>query len=133
MRWLRRPLLSKPVYVFLALATPLIAQQPPASDPVSVVHADAQLRSAWATEWLHSDDPLRLAWGAWLAKQDRRKELVPLLSEVVAEYQSNEEFSSQTQRDRHDALLSVLDALIGLGAAVPAGEARKLYPEFPAR
>jgi hypothetical protein len=133
MRWLRRPLLSKSVYVLLALATPLIAQQPPASDPVSLVLADAQLRAAWATEWLHSDDPLRLAWGAWLAKQDRHKELIPLLNEVVAEYQSNEEFSSETERDRHDALLSVLDALIGLGAVVPAGQARRLYPEFPAQ
>jgi hypothetical protein len=133
MRWLRRPLRSKSVYVFLALATPLTAQQPPASDPVSLVHADAQQRAAWATEWLHSDDPLRLAWGAWLAKQDRHKELIPLLNEVVAEYQPSEEFSSQAERNRHDALLSVLDALIGLGAAVPAGEARKLYPEFPAQ
>jgi hypothetical protein len=33
----------------------------------------------------------------------------------------------------NDALLSVLDALIGMGAAVPTGEARKLYPEFPAQ
>jgi hypothetical protein len=133
MCWLRRPFLFKSVYVFVALANPLTAQQPPASDPVSLVHADTDLRTTWATEWLHSDDPLRLAWGAWLAKQDRHKELVPLLNEVVAEYQPNEEFSSPIQRDRHDALLSVLDALIGLGAAVPAGEARKLYPEFPAQ
>ena len=82
-------MLSKSVYVFLALATPLTAQQPPASDPVSLAHADAQQRAAWATEWLDSDDPLRLAWGAWLAKQDRHKELIPLLNEVVAEYQPN--------------------------------------------
>jgi hypothetical protein len=133
MRWLRRPLLSKSVYVFLALATPLTAQQPPASDPASLLRTDAQLRAAWATEWLHSDDQLRLAWGAWLAKQDHHQDLIPLLNEVVAEYQPNEEFSSQTERDRHDALLSVLDALISLGATVPTGEARKLYPEFPAQ
>jgi hypothetical protein len=133
MRWLRRPLLFKSVYVFLTLAPTLTAQQPPASDPVSLLHADAQLRAAWASAWLHSDDPLRLAWGAWLANPDRHKDLIPLLNEIVAEYQPNEEFSSQTERDRHDALLSVLDALISLGAAVPAGEARKLYPEFPAQ
>jgi hypothetical protein len=133
MLWLRRPSLSKSVYVFLALATSLTAQQRPASDPPSLLHADAQQRAAWATEWLHSDDPLRLAWGAWLANQDRHNDLIPLLNKVVAEYQPNEEFSSQTERDRHDALLSVLDALIGLSATVPAGEARKLYPEFPAQ
>ena len=48
-------------------------------------------------------------------------------------YQLNKEFPSQTERDRHDALLPVLDALIGLGAAVPAGAARELHPEFPAQ
>jgi hypothetical protein len=37
------------------------------------------------------------------------------------------------ERDRHDALLAVLDALIGLGATVPVEEARKLYPEFAAQ
>jgi hypothetical protein len=130
---LRRSSLSKSVYVILALATSLVAQQPPASEPLSLVHADAQQRATWATEWLHSGDPNRLAWGAWLAKQDRHKDLMPLLNGVVAEYHPNEEFSSQPGRDRHDTLLTVLDALIDLGATVPAGEARRLYPEFPAQ
>jgi hypothetical protein len=38
--------------------------------------------------------------GAWLAKQDSHKDLIPLLNEVVAEYQPNEEFFSETERER---------------------------------
>jgi hypothetical protein len=127
------PTLLKLTGLFLALSATLAAQQPPATDPVSLLHSDALQRTAWATEWLHSDDPLRLAWGAWLAKQDRQTGLIPLLNEKVAEYQPAESFSSQSERDHHDALLAILDALIELHAAVPAAEARKLYPEFPAQ
>lgn len=77
---------------------------------------------------------LRIAWGAWLARQDHQTDLIPLLIEKVGEYQPSDESQSQTvERDRHDALLVVLDALIGLGAAVPVQEASKLYPEFAAQ
>jgi hypothetical protein len=130
---LHRPTLLKLVGLFLVVSATLVAQQPPATDPVSLLHADAQQRAAWATEWLHSDDPLRLAWGAWLAKQDRQTALIPLLNEKVAEYRAAEDFSSQSERDHHDGLLAVLDALIDLHAAVPTAEARKLYPAFPAQ
>jgi hypothetical protein len=52
----------------------------------------------------------------------------------VEEYQPFEEFLPDTvERGRHDSLLAVLDALIGLGAALPVKEARKLYPEFAAQ
>lgn len=128
-----RPSPLKLTILFVALSTNLAAQQPPTSDPVSLLHAEAQQRAAWAAEWLHSGDPLRTAWGAWLARQDRQTALIPLLNERVAEYQPAENFSSQSERDRHDALLAVLDALIALHAAVPSAEARKLYPEFPAQ
>jgi hypothetical protein len=131
MSWL--PSLVKASCISLALAASLLAQHQPETDPASLVRADTSHRAQWATEWLHSDEPLRVAWGAWLAKQDRLTSLIPLLNEKVAEYQPALEFSRETERDRHDALLSVLDALIGLGATVPAGEARKLYPEFPAQ
>jgi hypothetical protein len=133
MSWLERPSLLKLTGASLALAASLAAQQAPASDPVSSLHADAQQRAAWATEWLHSNDPRHLAWGAWLAKQDRQTSLIPLLNEKVAEYQPSEQFSSQAALDRHDSLLAVLDALIALHAAVPAEQAQKLYPEFPAQ
>jgi hypothetical protein len=111
------------------MAASLASQQPPADDPALLVRADARQRAAWATEWLRSDKPLRVAWGAWLARQDRQTALIPLLVGKVEEYQPG----GDVERDRHDALLVVLDALIGLGAPVPAKEARKLYPEFAAQ
>jgi hypothetical protein len=124
----------KAAWVFFALAASLTAQQPPGSDPVLLLHADAQQRADWATEWLRSEEPFRVAWGAWLARQDNQTVLIPLLIGKVREYQPTGESSSQTvERDRHEALLVVLDALIGLGATVPVEEARKLYPEFAAQ
>src|SRR4029077_4910038 len=54
-------------------------------------------------------------------------------NEKVAEYQPTEGLSSPADLDRHDSLLPVLDALIAMHAAVPAEQARKLYPEFPAQ
>jgi hypothetical protein len=130
----RHALLVKAACVFVGLAASLTAQQPAESDPVLLLRADAERRADWATEWLRSEDPLRVAWGAWLARQDHQTALIPLLIEKVEEYRPTEESSSQTvERDRHDALLVVLDALIGLGATVPVKEARKLYPEFAAQ
>jgi hypothetical protein len=131
-RW--HALLVKAAFIFVGLAASLTAQQPPDSDPVLLLRVDAEQRAYWATEWLRSEDPLRVAWGAWLARQDHQTALIPLLIEKVEEYQPTEESSSQTvERDRHDALLVVLDALIGLGATVQVKEARKLYPEFAAQ
>jgi hypothetical protein len=131
-RW--HALLVKAACVFVGLAASLTAQQPPDSDPVLLLRADAKRRADWATEWLRSEDPLRVAWGAWLARQDHQTALIPLLIEKVEEYQPTEQSPSQkVERDRHDALLVVLDALIGLGATVPVKEGRKVYPEFAAQ
>jgi len=118
----------------LALAASLTAQQGPESGPPQLLRADAQRRARLSTEWLRSADPVQVAWGAWLVRHEQQTALIPLLIQKVEEYQPTEESSSEPgQRDRHDALLVVLDALIGLGAAVPVEEARKLYPEFAAQ
>jgi hypothetical protein len=119
----------------LLFVSSLIAQQPPESDPGALLQADGQRRTEWASKWLHSDDPLRVAWGAWLAQHDHEKSLCPLLIEKAVAYQPVDAsaFYQPQERDRHDALLVVLDALIELDAAVPVTETRKLYPEFPAQ
>lgn len=128
----RSGVLAKAACVFLGLVGYLSAQQPPRGNPALLLRADAQQRKEWATEWLRSEDQLRVAWGAWLARQDHQTALIPLLIKKVEEYQPNVKSLSQTvERDHHDALLVVLDALIGLGAVVPVQDARKLYPEFP--
>jgi hypothetical protein len=126
--------LAKTLLAFFGLSAALAAQEKVAVDPELTIHAEAKQRAEWANEWLSSDDPQRIAWGAWLARRDHQTALVPVLIEKVEEYQPNEEFSFQTvERDRHDALLVVLDALIELRAPVPVQAARKLYPEFAAQ
>jgi hypothetical protein len=130
----RRAWLVETLLALFSLSAPLVAQQKVEVDPEAVLHAEAKQRAEWANEWLSSEDPQRVAWGAWLARQDHQTALVAVLIEKVEEYQPNEEFSFQTvERDRHDALLAVLDALIELRAPVPVQAARKLYPEFAAQ
>jgi hypothetical protein len=133
MGWRRHAWLLEAACVLFVVVPYVMAQQR-GSDPAALLRADARQRSNWARTWLSSDDPLRFAWGAWLARQDRQRALIPLLIEKVGEYQPADEFSSQAgERDDRDALLVVLDALIGLNARVPVEQARKLYPEFPAQ
>ena len=62
------------------------AQQPVEGDPATVLAAEAKQRAEWASEWLRSEDPARVAWGAWLARQEGLKSLVPGLVEKVTEY-----------------------------------------------
>jgi len=120
--------------ILFAFSVALTAQPLPESDPELVLHADVQRRAEWATSWLNFQDPRRVAWGAWVARRDHQTALIPLLIEKVEEYQAVTEFlPDSVERNRHDALLVVLDALIGLGAALPVKEARKLYPEFAAQ
>src|SRR5687768_3795634 len=56
--------------VLFALATAIGAQQQPEDDPTFLLHANSQQRSIWANEWLRSGDARRIAWGAWLVRQD---------------------------------------------------------------
>lgn len=98
------------------------------------MRADIAQRATWADEWLRSDDSVHVAWGAWLARHDEHQDLIPALLRKVEDYQPlGEPPPEERERDRHDATLVVLDALIGLHAAVAPTEARKLYPEFPAQ
>jgi hypothetical protein len=81
---------------------------------------------------LHSGDPRTVAWGAYFALRDRRLEFVPDLLTLLAAYQPPEP-DSIDGRDRHDAMLAVLDALIQLGADTPAIDLAKIYSEFRAQ
>src|SRR5947209_4062793 len=117
---MRHALPAKTIAVLFSLAAALFGQEAP-SDPAVLLRVESQQRLKWATEWLNSDNPQRIAWGAWLARQDHQFALIPSLIKKVEEYQPNDNFSyATTERDDHDAMLAVLDALIGLGAAVPA-------------
>ena len=119
---------------FIVLATALNAQQSPAEEPAALLAADMQRRAAWAAEWLRSEDPKRVAWGAYLVRVDRLTDLIPQLIQKVAAYRSSSQVPlSGQERDPHDALLVVLDTLVELRATVPVEDARKLYPEFYAQ
>ena len=96
------------------------AQQLPEVNPANLVKDNIQQRLRWAKEWLQSDDPQQMAWGAYLARTDRQRSLIPLLLQKVRDYQSPDTgFSDPVQNDRHNALLGVLDALISLHVQVP--------------
>jgi hypothetical protein len=92
------------------------------------MRAQAQQRAALAAGWLRSDDPVQVAWGAWVARSDRKTDLIPLLREKLAAYMPN-----NPDRDRRDAMMEVLDVAIQLGVTLPAGEAKRFYPEFAAQ
>ncbi len=120
-------------WTFAAFALVLAAQEAVSPSPEILLRANIQQRKDWAVAWLGSQDPLRIAWGAWLANQDRLTDLIPLLTLKVAEYQPVESERNSVERDQHDALLVVLDALIQLRGTVPVQHAYKLYPEFAAQ
>jgi hypothetical protein len=84
--------------------------------------------STLAQGWLANSDPRIRAWGAYLVLRYRRTDLAPNLLSSLYSYKPSE----KPDKDEHDAMLVVLDALIGLHIPVPAREAAKLLPEYPA-
>jgi len=121
-------------WIFIAITALLAAQEPTSKSPEILLRANAQQRADWAADWLRSQDPVRVAWGAWLAGRDRETALIPPLVQKVTEYQTGAESTwASVERDRHDSLLAVLDALIQLRGTLPAEQACKLYPEFAAQ
>jgi hypothetical protein len=90
---MRRALKSKiaAVALLVYLAANLGAQQSVPTDPASLLRGNMQQRATWATEWLRSSDPQKVAWGAWLAKMDRQVSLIPQLVQKGSEYQSLQE------------------------------------------
>lgn len=111
------------------LAIAALAQQMP--DPATIMGALDKQIGPLASAWLHSADPRIKAWGAYMVLRDRRTEAIPDLLAIVAAYQVVEQVATRADMDQHDAMLGVLDALIQFGAQVPAGDAERLYPEFP--
>jgi hypothetical protein len=90
---------------------------------------------------LHSDDPRLQAWAAYFVLRDHHEQFIPDLLSIMNAYEVTRwpvvgytaTFWKVTpaDRDRHDAMLAVLDAVIQLRVAVSASDAARLYPEFP--
>lgn len=114
--------------------TTLFAQRQQA-DPSVEIAALSKQRAALAKEWLQSTDPLHIAWGAALTRQESLRDLAPLLVAQAQEYSAADSIDGSyvvpADRDRHDAMLAVLDTLICLDLLLPAQTSGKLYGEFP--
>jgi hypothetical protein len=106
------------------------AQQAP-PDPAALMNWIDKEMAPVTNAWLKSNDSRTQAWGAYLALRDRRMDAMLALFEMLANYPTTGEESEQTSSDRHDAMLEALDALIQLGARVPAADAQRIYPVFP--
>ena|ERR1700720_4114364 len=76
---------AKTLVVLFLLSAALTAQQPIEIDQELALRVDAQRRAGWATAWLHSEDSLRVAWGAWLARRDHQTAQIPLLIDQRAD------------------------------------------------
>src|ERR1700722_10484462 len=107
-----------------------LAQQGP-PDPATVMGSLNQQMAPLASAWLHSADARLQAWGAYAVLRDQRTEAIPDLLAMVAGFPVLEQPATQADSDQHDAMLGVLDALIQFHAEVPAGDAQRIYPEFP--
>jgi hypothetical protein len=101
-------------------------------DPARIVQAQESEGAALAEAWLASSDPRARAWGAYLVLRDRQSQLIPRLATLLEAYPVKVTVRNGRDRDEHNAMLSVLDAVIQLNDVISPEAAAKLYPEFPA-
>lgn len=117
-----------------------LAQQ---TDPAAIVASQDQTSAQLAMQWLHSTDPRTQAWGAYLGLRVHSADLLPDLAALLNTYSASDDPLSVRDKDRHDTMLAVLDALIQLHSEQPVGadaashaealvqNAVRIYPEFP--
>jgi hypothetical protein len=113
------------------LATSPSANAQAQTDPAAIVRSQETQSAALAAAWLGSRDARVRAWGAYLALRDRRRELLPQLIGLAEAYSVKAGPLSPPERDDHNAMLGVLDAVIQMDGKVPPEEAAPLYREFP--
>ncbi len=114
---------------------------------MAAVGAVAQVRSsvrdlpseATIENWLLSDDPRLVAWGAHDVLVSRNVELDADLLTLVTEWEPLDRQDvdgtptplSAEQENKRDAMAAVLDALIQLDVPVPGDTLRRLATDFP--
>lgn len=116
----------------VALSSQTVRAQAKA-DPAVILQSQEKQSVGLAVEWLSSSDARVRAWGAYLALRDRQVNLLPQLIELVKAYPVMGSPLTSSERDEHDAMLAVLDAIIQMRGGFPTDVAAKLYPEFPAQ
>jgi hypothetical protein len=125
------------VGAFIATRVYLRAQGT-ADDPAIVVQTQKTQSASLAATWLASSDPRTRAWGAYLVLRDHHRELLPQLAALAAVHVVKPGMPTGADRDAHDAMLAVLDALIqlreiaGVNGPSPA-TITGLFQEFPAQ
>jgi hypothetical protein len=84
-----------------------------------------------AANWILDQDPRLQAWAAELIAKHQFTPLYPEMLTALNELQSDPsgKFAGTTEEL---ALEAVADAIIKVGVPVPATDARRLYPKFPA-
>jgi len=118
----------------LLAASAVRAQQMQApADPSAILTMQRNQTAQLAASWLHSGDPRMEAWGAYVVLRDKHKELIPDLLALADAYEITGLPVLSPRRAQHDAMLSILDALIQLDPPISGDESRRLYPEFPAQ
>jgi hypothetical protein len=116
----------------VALSSQTVRAQTQA-DPAVIVQSQEKQSVGLAAEWLGSSDARVRAWGAYLALRDRQVNLLPQLIGLVKAYPVMGSPLTSSERDEHDAMLAVLDAIIQMRGGFPTDVTAKLYPEFPAQ
>lgn len=71
--------------------------------------------------------------GAYLALRGQLTDLSPELLEILSAYAVDGTPAGTLEKDEHDALIPVLDALIQFGGDVPVADAARIYGQFPAQ
>ena len=119
----------------VALAMPALSSQTVRAqtqvDPAVIVQSQEKQSVGLAAEWLSSSDARVRAWGAYLALRDRQVSLLPQLIGLVKVYPIMGSPLTSSERDEHDAMLAVLDAIMQMRGGFPTDDAARLYPEFP--
>ena len=103
------------------------------ADPAAAVEDLEQRSGQMAKTWLQSADARTRAWGAYLALRDQLTGLSPELLAILSAYAVDGTPASAIEKDEHDALIPVLDALIQFGGDVAVADAARIYGQFPAQ
>lgn len=120
------------VLLAVAIIASWAAPAQTSADPAAIAQSQENQSAELAAAWLGSSDARVRAWGSYLTQRDHRRELLPKLIGLAEAYPVNPRLlPNSTERDDHDTMLGVLDAILQLDGRIPLEKAATLYPEFP--
>jgi hypothetical protein len=122
--------MGRPTWLFVALFNASLVLSY-AQDRSKIDALGADQAYDLAASWILDQDPRLQAWAAELIAKHQLTALYPELLTALNELQSNPsgKFAGTTE---DLALEAVADAIIKADVPVPAADARRLYPKFPA-